>query len=154
MPGGHRGRGVVVVQLHIDVHGTAFLLLPQHPLEFVRIAGRDEPQQVFQSVFFGGAAVVGGECGGDAVKTCLGDGFDFAVERPLFLRRGVADQRPEIGDVGDLGHKGTQRCVPFAINECRSMPRLNIGADRTKRGEAKARRRREYKVFVFHRAFA
>jgi hypothetical protein len=97
-------RSVVVVELHVDVHGAGLLLRLDQSGELGRVVGGDEAEQMLQSVVLGVTTVVGRERGGDTVESGGGDRLDFSFERPLPGRRGVSDERPEVGDVGDGGH--------------------------------------------------
>ncbi len=101
--GGEGGWGVVIVELDVDVDGTGFLLLAEAVGKLGGVVGGDESEDVAEPVFLREATVFGGDAGGDAVEAGGGDGLDFLFERPLFGGRGVADEGPEVGDVGD-GH--------------------------------------------------
>ena len=100
LAGGESGRGVVVVKLDIDVRGAGVFLLLDKLGVAGGLAGGNEAEEVAKTVLFGEPAVLGGQARRDAVETGRGDGFNFALERPFAGGRGMADERPEVGDVG------------------------------------------------------
>ena len=98
------GRRVVVVHLNVDLDSAGFFLRADQFLELGGFVAGDETEDVAKTVFLGEATVLGCDGGGDTIKAGGGDGFDFTLERPFLERGGVANEGPEVGDVGDLGH--------------------------------------------------
>ena len=105
------GRSIVVIQLHINMHRTAFFLRPDQAAEISRLIGGDKSENIFEAVFFREAAMLGRHGRSQAIKARGGDSLDFSFERPLASHDRMTSERPEISDMRDLGHEGRIKLV-------------------------------------------
>src|SRR5688572_25538964 len=101
---GLRRRGVVVGELDIDVHCAAFLLREKQRAKPAGVAGGDVTEEMGQAVVLREAPVLRRECAGDAVEAGGGDGADLFLQRPFAGEGRVTLERPECGDVFEMGH--------------------------------------------------